>query len=346
MRKKVGIVTIQSINYGNRLQNYALQEIIKKLNFDVYSIKRFDETLSIKEKVSECIKKVLQHLMFSKILNFKKFDKNIQYSNYRVGVNFAPEGLSDSFDYFITGSDQVWNPFFKCVGKCDLLNFAEDTKRISYAASFGVSKFPEEKKEEWIKELIKFKAISVREEEGKKIIKNLVPNYAEVVLDPTLLLEKKEWEKVERRTNLRPKEKYCFVYALNKKNKAFEEKIEELSKEYKIIDIMKKGFLGVALRLGPGEFLNLISGADVVLTNSFHATVFSILYKKNVYTFGRIDMDMNSRIRTLANIVGLSQNFDAMGTFSITSDFEREIIEKKLKIEREKSIDFLKKSLE
>ena len=344
--KKVGIVTIQSLNFGNRLQNYALQEGIRKLGFDVYSFRRYNEHLSAKEKIKDLAKKGLQYLVAGKILNFRSFDKNIRFSKDKIGVNYAPDKLSSSYDYFVAGSEQIWNPFFDDCGKCDYLSFAGDEKRISYAASFGISRFPTAKRQQYSNELKKFKAISVREEEGSQIVKELIGETAEVVLDPTFLLSTDEWKKVEKYTSEAPKEKYCLVYSLKQRSEAFNKKIELLSKEYTIVDIMKKNSLRISKRIGPGEFLYLISHADIVLTNSFHATVFSILYEKAIYTFARIDADMNSRIKTLANILHLQNNFDEEGTFSITCEEDRNIAKRNIEIEKDKSIGFLKRALD
>lgn len=343
--KKVGIVTIQSVNFGNRLQNYALQEVIKKLGYDVYTLRRFDERFTRKEKIIYNIKIGIQYLLRSKRVNFAKFDKNIKFSKYKVGVNYASAEIKDSFDFFIAGSDQVWNPSLWNVGKCDLLDFAYDNQRISYAASLGVKVLPKNKGEILKKELTKFKAISVREEEAKVLLENLISNKIEVVLDPTLLLDAASWKKMHISTSLRPKKKFCFVYSLKEKSQALKNKIAELSTEYEIIDIMEKNFLGISRRLGPGEFLYLLSWADIVLTNSFHATVFSILYDKDVYSFNRGDLDMNSRIKSLAQIIGFPDNFDEEGTFFILSKLERQLANRNIENERSKSIEFLRKSL-
>lgn len=346
MRKKIGIVTIQSMNFGNRLQNYALQEVLEGLGFDVYSIKRYNELLPLKKVLLGRIKVLLQYCTKSKIYNFNAFNRNIKFSKWAVGVNKYESEIVQDFDYFITGSDQVWNPYFKSVGTCDLLCFANNSQRISYAASFGIETFPTDKIEKWGSELNKFKEISVREEEGKAIVERISSKSAQIVLDPTLLLNKEQWKKVEVKPSKMPGKPYCFVYSLKEKNEAFKFKLEELSKRYVIVDILQKNRFGIAPRLGPGEFVYLIHHADCILTDSFHATVFSIIFNKKVFTYARSGMDMSSRIKSLAKLVGLNKNFDNNKTFYIDPEQDSDTIWPNLEKHQNLSKSFLMRALQ
>lgn len=345
MVKRIGIVTIQSLNFGNRLQNYALQEVLREEGYDTYTLKRYNEKLTLKRRTLEKIKKFFQYIMRSKIINFDVFNKNIKYSNLKVGVNTYPVEISSQFDYFITGSDQVWNPYFECVGMCDLLKFAKKNQKISYAASFGIDSFPEEKKDSWGKELNTFNSISVREEVGKRIVEYIADKRAEVVLDPTMLLSACRWENVEIKSHYRPNKKYCLVYSLKERNHAFNEKIVELSKEYEILDILQKNKLGISKKIGPGEFIYLVHNAEYILTDSFHATVFSIIFEKSVFTYKREGMDMSSRIKSLADSIGLGKHFDKNDTFYMNPSIDMTIINDKLNGMKEKSIAFLMNAL-
>lgn len=341
MGKKIGIVTIQSLNFGNRLQNYALQEVLKALGFDVYTLRRYNEVSSLKKRILSKIKVCLQYCIHSKIVKFKDFNRNIRFSKYSVGANKFPAGISKEFDYFVTGSDQVWNPYFESVGGCDLLCFAENNQRVSYAASFGIADFPEDKVKYWGSELDRFKAISVREEEGKEIVEKISNKSAQIVLDPTLLLDREKWEEVEVRPKFVPDKPYVFVYALKEKNDAFKNYLEELSKEYVIVDVLQRNRFGISLQLGPGEFVYLIHYAEYVLTDSFHATVFSIIFGRKVYTFARTGMDMSSRIKSLAKLIGLKNNFDNDKTFYFNPSVDTEILQENLFYNREQSFSFL-----
>ena len=160
--EKVAIVTIESFNYGNRLQNYALQEVLKSMGYVVRTVHRIYEPKTVKIYVKRMVQNVLQ----TKAAKFRKFDKKIEFSNVVLKRDEYPIGLEDRFNYFIVGSDQVWNPHYDFVaGKCDFLTFARNNQKISYAASFGVNEIPYERKFEFAEYLKNFKAISVREKQ-------------------------------------------------------------------------------------------------------------------------------------------------------------------------------------
>lgn len=186
--------------------------------------------------------------------------------------------LSEQFDYFIAGSDQIWNPYYDFVGTTELLEFARPEQRISYAASFGVNEISDEKKEVYAKNLSQFKALSVREKRGAEIIKELTDREAKVVLDPTMLLTIEQWSKVEKKSKFIPKKKYGLVYSLGEKNTDFENAINLYGKEMKIFDIRTLQKNGREIPVGPAEFLYLIHHAEIILTDSFHLlySLFSI----------------------------------------------------------------------
>lgn len=132
--KKVAIITIESMNFGNRLQNYALQQVLKSQNCSVKTLHRKPKISGCKANLKRCVQSILQ----TKAAKFRQFDSNIDFSNIVIDRDNYPQDLSNQFDYFISGSDQVWNPHYNFVGTSDLLAFAKPEQRISYAASFGV----------------------------------------------------------------------------------------------------------------------------------------------------------------------------------------------------------------
>lgn len=226
--KKVAIVTIESLNYGNRLQNYALQEILKSLSCSVKTLHRVHES----KTVTSCAKRMAQNILQTKAAKFRQFDANIDFSDVILGKDDYPNGLAEKFDYFVVGSDQVWNPYYAFAGgECDFLTFAKNDQKISYAASFGVSIIPEKKEIEYAEYLKSFKSISVREHQGSIIVKKLSDRDATVVLDPTLLLDEEDWMKVEKKSLCRPKGKYVFVYALGDKTDRFEKKNQTVKRK-------------------------------------------------------------------------------------------------------------------
>lgn len=341
--KKIAIVTIESMNYGNRLQNYALQTVLQSMGFSVKTLHRVNCTKNLKYYM----KRLAQYILQTKALKFHQFDHNIDFSDIAIGKDTYPADLKTQFDFFIAGSDQIWNPHYNFVaGKCDFLAFADDRQKISYAASFGVNEIPEERKKEFSEYLKTFKAISVREKQGVEIIKNLCTNDVNVVLDPTLLLNQEMWSKVERNSQVGKKKKYILVYALGEKSDRFTERITDLGEEYEIIDLRAKQKNGKQLSVGPSEFLSLIKNAEMILTDSFHATVFSIIYCKKFITFNRTGLNMNSRIESLADLLDVGEHINEFGDFVCEEEMNYSEIEKKLETERVKSIEFIKKALD
>lgn len=303
--KKVAIVTIESMNFGNRLQNYALQELLQSLGCKTETLHRITPQKGIKDRC-KCL---VQNLLQNKAAKFRWFNHKIEFSEIVIAKDVYPKGIGEEYDLFVAGSDQVWNPHYDFVaGECDFLMFAPYEKRIAYAPSFGVSEIPDQKKEYFADRLSKFAYLSVREQAGADIIYDLTGRRAEVVLDPTLMIGRKKWERVMRKSKHIPKEKYVMVYALGEKSPEFQSAIEYYSTQYKIFDIEQKLKNGLALPLGPAEFLFAIHNAEVVLTDSFHCTVFSVIFEKKVYTFDRQGLAMNSRIKTLQEALGIVQS--------------------------------------
>jgi len=345
----IAIVTIiDRTNYGNRLQNYALQEEIKSLGCDVETIKRDTEEKNKFKRlllnVKDGVKQILRMALKLRRYRFQQFNKQISFCKYSATADEVDAAVINDYDYFVVGSDQVWNPYYDFVGQVDLLTFAKSEQKISYAASFGVSDIPDENKELYRTALSDFKAISVREYQGAKIVKALTGRDVPVLLDPTLLFDGAWWRRVGKKPRFLTKKKYFFVYILGEVEDAFAAVRDKLIHDgYVCIDCEKKKHI---YSIGPSEFLYLIDNAECVLTNSFHATVFSILFGKKVQTFKRKGMDMSSRIVSLAQIVGMQNNFKENGNFIVEDLSDYSVVEDNLKIERQKSITYLKKALD
>ncbi len=348
--KKVAIMTIQSINIGNRLQNYALQEVIKKLGYDVYTIRRKKHKWPSVKTVLEEMKDFFRTLIGTRKGLYIRFDKmRIRFGRQYALVNETTSGLADTYDFFVAGSDQVWNPYYgHLVGSSDLLLFARERQKVSYAASFGVDEIPAEKKEIYSEALRNFKEISVREEAGARIVKNLIGREAAIVLDPTLLLDISQYKKIQKRPRDIPGRKYILVYLLGGKSKIFTEYMKKNKEHdgYELYDILQWTTSGRQLPVGPAEFIYLVNNSEMVLTDSFHATVFAVIFHKPVKTFPREGIDISSRIVTLAALLGLKTNFTEDEIFYINKDEDYKLIDKHLGEEKKKSIGFLKRALE
>lgn len=371
--KRIGILTLNGyFNYGNRLQNYALQEIITEMNFNVetiinnnkeivYSqnkekssvIKRL--TVLPKKKILKGIKYKFQKLLYKhnsevRTKAFKKFTfEYIKETKFRISDGNIPANLSDKYDYFITGSDQVWNPRNLHGSSIYFLTFAEQDKRIAYAPSIGVSEIkPEyiENYKKWISEMHK---LSVREDDGAKIIKDLTGRDAPVLVDPTLLLTKKKWLSIAKEADNKPKNKYMLTYFLGGVPKEYKKQIKDIVKknDLEVInlgDIREKE----TYITGPSEFIDYINSCSIFCTDSFHGCVFAILMQKPFIVYERqgSSLSMFSRINTLLDKFDLNSRM--VGNIKTNEDIfniDYSHVPPILEAERTKALDYLKEAL-
>lgn len=334
---KVGIITLNGyFNYGNRLQNYALQKSLEKLGVNVTTIwhTNFKELLKTKFKVTIPINNKLK-----KQRNLYLFSKKYIKTSFVFNI----KKLSNKYNYFICGSDQVWNYNFNTFNDDMFLKFSPQSKNIAYAASFGISSISDEYKQKYKDGLNNFKAISVREDDAKKIINEIDHKIScEVVIDPTLLLETNEWDEIANNSKVFTPKKYIFVYMLGKLSKNERDKISKISKENEceIINIMDEK--SKYYSCGVEDFLYLIKNAFLVCTDSFHSTVFSIIFKTKFLVFERNDKyeKMNSRLNTLLNKVNMEEqyitcNSNNLHFENLNFDNAHEIIKKERKIAKE-----------
>ena len=360
--KKIGIITMIGNNFGNRLQNFALQEYLKKLKVqtetiynNVYEIPKQKYTiLNIPKKIYTKLKIVCINKKNKKVNNernnlFYDFDNEyIQFSRERVTKEYDLNKLNNKYDKFIVGSDQVWNPYAYRNKDIDFLSFSTRDKNISYAVSLGVERLDEQFETIYEEGLKNFKYISVREDKGAEIVKKITEREdIEVLVDPTMLLTKEEWAKIEKKPSQLKDKKYILNYFLGEISKERKKKIEEIAKENncQIINILDKRDLFYIS--GPMEFLYLERNAFLICTDSFHSCVFAILFNTPFIVFNREDklVDMNSRIETLLSRFKLTNRY-------YKGKIEKELLKsdyteayKILEEERKKSLDFLKKAL-
>ena len=360
--RNVAIVTIDDyINYGNRLQNYALTKLLQNEGFQVFNGVRVYTKEDWINRTNDEIKKIVKWFVPFGILKGKLYspqdksglkkerekefldfvhsyttilDPIICSSHSRAARSLRKYGI----DYFIVGSDQVWNPRYEAK-EYEFLTFAPKDKRLSFAASIGTDSIPEEAKWYFKKNLSDMKYISVREEKAVQIVKELTGRTADITLDPTLLLEKADWEHVAKKPELYIESKYICTYFLGEVPEA----VKAFAKE--------KGLLIYALNsldnpelytLDPAEFLYMIQNASYVLTDSFHAVAFSIKFNKEFYVFDRKQdgvSSMFSRIETITKRFGLEnriQNRNRIVEQEPVSNWNE--IEKELIAEKNKSM--------
>ena len=255
----------------------------------------------------------------------------------------------ENYDCFVSGSDQVWNPdWADYTYEKTFLRFCRKEKRVAYAASFGVDSIPEKWIDKYKTGLSEFQYLSVRENKAVEIVEELIGKTCERVLDPTMLLDKDEWDRIAIVPPQCMNKNYILTYFLGGRSDAVNKDILEYARKYdchviNLLDLNDPNYF-----VGPDKFVGLISKAKLVLTDSFHATVFSIIYERTFVVYNRkgIGSKMGSRLSSLLDMCDLSgrkrELVDETNLFSC--DFENA----KKKIEREKihSIAFLHKAIE
>ena len=234
-----------------------------------------------------------------------------RYIPMRYDVDFTR--VADEYDYFVTGSDQVWNPYFADLEKL-FIKFAPGEKRIAYAASISCPEIPQDKLQAFIDGVNGMKEISVREQAGADLIQQLTGRRVQVVADPTMLVTAEDWRSIARKPSwLKGDEQLLVTYFLGKRPDSV---IESIAREngLQIVNMLdERVFEHYAI--APEEWLWLIDHARFMYTDSFHGTVFSILFRTPFVVTERVDAGcaskMTSRIDTLLAKFDLS---DRRGT--------------------------------
>lgn len=359
---KIGIVTIMDYtNYGNRLQNYAVYYVLgNKLGHEVYSLETHSENKFhdgnyiswFKEKIAMSLccfpdfaeKKFGNNITrWTNFYNWSKLIHTIKYYN----SNDLPISINDEFDCFFVGSDQVWNYNFKATNFNNyFLKFADNSKKNSISASFGISDIPEEWKKTYIDGLSDFSHISVREDAGKRIVNELVDKDATVLIDPTMMLNKEEWLKVSKKPRVDCNKPYVLKYYLGDKEESY--KVDKWAKDngYEVYELLNDS-IPELYSAGPGEFISLINNASLVCSDSFHCIVFSIIFSKPFIVFSRkgANSNMISRLETLLSKFGFEERWSNKLEQNeyLTCDFKH--AHEVLKQEQVKFINFINEAI-
>lgn len=353
MKMKVGIVTMISDNYGNRLQNYALQEVLTEIGNAVETLNNpwNDKDNYYRELIVTTIKKAFFYITkkpirYERKIRFEQFNrKNIIFSKFWLNKESDKEKAISFYDIFICGSDQVWNSEAKEITGKYFADFADRNKRASYATSFGIERVIPDRREEFSDYLSGMKYISVREQLGVEIVKELTGKEASCHVDPTLLLSAAKWDKIASKIFV-PKNKYIFCYFLGKPSDVLLNEIEKYKKsnDINVLTICNE-LNSMYNNVGPDYFISLIKNAKFVLTDSFHGTVFSIIYNKPFYTFTRngVKESMDSRVTSLLKLLKLEDRFEP-DYLKEKNIYNIDFIKSKsiLNVEREKAINYLR----
>lgn len=378
---KIGILTIHSVNnYGAELQCCALYRKLQKMGYDAEVInflfgihhdhdftgEKLTVPISMKQKLKVKLLPIVQDMFClfyqkNKALRNKRFDEfHATYNNLTKTVYPSVCSLNEAnFDYdvFCIGSDQVWNyekgyslePFFACFDK-------KGTKKISYGSSIGLSSLSKEAEDVFKRELSGFTSLSVREQQASDLLQKLLNKDVDVVLDPTLILNSKEWLEVAK-TDMCPKEKYVLVYIVTIKPCDYVlEVARKVAKEkgLKIVRICRDAYpehsgndVEEILTAGPSDFVGLFANAEFVVTNSFHGTVFSINFSKPFYSVIKSRHSTNSRLTSILQKLALEDRILAVGSpLPEIKDIDFTIPAQRLEAEREHSFSYIKKALD
>lgn len=382
---KFGIITLVSDNYGNKYQNYAVEQLLFRYGeVETYGLEDLYRAPKSAEKpwyekltpaymrdvlisrmmyrydINRIDKGAIHNLLYvcrnrhpirqirqERSRRFRKFsDEYLHVSDTRLNRENTGKEWGKQFGFFICGSDQIWNPYYATTSELAFCSFAPE-KTICLAPSFGVSEIPEYRKQEYGRWLNRIRTLSVREGAGKKIIKDLTGRDAELLLDPTMLLPAEKWEAMCRKPQQRLPDHYMVCYFLGRIDKNLALKIRRLSREkglpvVMLFDITTPRYY----TFDPAEVLYTIRHADYVLTDSFHGTVFSVMFQRSFSVFSRNEggSSMNSRLETLLSAFHLDDREDGKNSQKITK-MQWEYVKQKLQLERKKEERYLEACL-
>lgn len=349
---KIGILTYWwgSDNYGQLLQCYALQKYLRDLGYETFLIRYnynnevFTITTPIWKRALRALNPVIFYNHFAsknrhkRVLRANKERKFDDFRNKYIVLSkdfyFRYENLRmtpPEADAYIVGSDQVWNFSFskfqnvKAIVHAYMLDFGgKDVKRLSYAASWGVSSISDELKEEITPLLKNFNYVSVREQKGLDLSKQCGRDDAEWVCDPTLLLNADIYRALYAENEIRKlQKKYIFIYMLANQCDFDLNAVYRFAKEKNLDVIFVTGNYGAdkhkTFYATIPEWLYLIDNAEYVISNSFHCAVFSILFNKQ---FGTVKLSgivegMNTRLDSLFEMFGISERYINTKDFSV-----------------------------
>lgn len=369
--KIIGIVTWYGpANYGSGLQAFALKRFLELNEYHVVFIED-----------CRCFEISEQHSKFNQILNKitsvtwwkKRKYRQVNISRLQMQEEYIKEfcevmeiksnddirNINSTIDLFVSGGDQIWNP---TVTKPYLmLSFIDSCRpKISYGTSVGIKVIPCQYHDKYRQYLSSYKYISVREEQSKEALENIIDNPIQVVVDPTLLLTLKEWDFLLRRAKIDKSQfldPYIFCYFVGERH-TYWNYVEKIRKKtgYKVLvlPINDEGYNNKYLKYvktSPAEFLWLIKNASIVCTDSFHATVFSMQFGKDFYILKRfIDSDIGSQNGRLYNLLSQYEIRDRIvedeADFKIAKTIDYDNVWKKMAYNRGESRKWLKNVLE
>lgn len=318
---KIGIITMHKVlNYGSVLQAYALQHKISEMGYESEIIDYNFPPHKVRKRTKKSLLTKLFAYVRALIMGFPHKKEVKRFAAFKAQhLRLSPKSYNadticinpPSYDVYMTGSDQVWNPRHIDNDSNFLLSFVpKDKPKVSYASSFATSTIPDVYKKLYSKHLSDYVSISVREPSGVKLVEDLIGKKATVCCDPVFLLNSREWDEIEKEATVKVPEKYILVYALYYMFDPYPELlhiIDHVQNELGCKVVYLNGRKEDAFRPkskvmkseGPADFIRLIKNAEIVITSSFHGTAFSLIYEKPLMAIVRESDSEDSRISSL-----------------------------------------------
>ena len=364
---EVAFITLHRVkNYGSVLQCYATQYILRKMGYKTEVIDYYPKRNSMRGMLS-ALAKHFDHKKLGKILTFaarcvilpsyfKRFavfnsflKKHIILSKetYKSPQDFA--GYKETADLYITGSDQVWNnTWFSEIDKTYSLDFIKNKKKIAFASSFGKETVEGDEKEQLKRLLADYDTILVRENTGVSILEDMGLSGRQV-LDPTLVLDEKQWEHLV--SDKYKGKKYILVYNINRES-GLEKYVDKLRAHtglpvyritYQYHDLVKSGRLKCCESVK--NFLSLIANAEYVVADSFHMLAFSVNFNKKFMAF--YPERFSTRLKSFISFCGLESRVisEESTVEAAMADIDYEKVNGILTTKREESLALLKAAL-
>lgn len=340
---KAGILTLyEADSYGAVLQAYALQYILARLGADSEFV-----NIRMPGKSVEPVQVPRAAALFARRLQAEEQKRAALFAEFRkkylrFSRPYDPrENIDGDYDLFIAGSDQIWNFQIPGVDARYFLPFASPGKRCSYAASFGTDALPEKVRDWTAAQLKQFHAISLREERGREIVKELTGMDALVHLDPTLLPKRSQWKSL---TEEHTEKGYILLFLLKYDEALVNAARQEAEKQGVELCTITACFLpqtGVRAwnTAGVTDWLSAIRNAGCVFTNSFHGAVFSMVFERDFHIRGLTGelSSRNGRLEELLSFLGLSQALEGV----VRPDYESVWV--RLEGRRQESLDYLRR---
>lgn len=368
--KKVGIITFHnSYNCGSMLETYAMQKMIQKLNLETeivnFSTSGQKELYSVwfkNNSVRNIIKNIILIPYSKRLKNNNKKYEEFKNKNFILSREYTEGEKIDESNYkvVIAGSDQVWNTTIKDSDDAYYLNWVKNAKKVAYAPSFGAKNVQiySDNPSKYAEYLKDFDALSIRENNGKKWIKDLIGEDVPVLLDPTMLLKEEDYAEILA-NDIEEKDKYIFFYSPSF-NTEICEYVKKIATKYglKVITWSTKRYATKRIKKfgfelpkyeNPSSYLYLIKNAELVITTSYHGTIFSTIYRKNFITVKNGDMyGDDDRVITLLSQIDMMDRlipykFDDKFNYLEKIDYTK--YENKVPDLQKKSIDYLEKNV-